>query len=77
MATHPSILAWGIPMDRGVWQATVHWATSVGHDLVTKPSLPPSSLTGLLLESNEMMTMKATLKNFTKLAIFLQDVQKS
>ena len=24
MATHSSILAWGIPMDRGAWQATVH-----------------------------------------------------
>ena len=24
MATHYSILAWRIPMDRGVWQATVH-----------------------------------------------------
>ena len=24
MATHSSILAWGIPMDRGTWQATVH-----------------------------------------------------
>ena len=24
MATHPSILAWRIPMDRGVWQAIVH-----------------------------------------------------
>ena len=24
MATHPSILAWRIPMDRGAWQATVH-----------------------------------------------------
>ena len=24
MATHSSILAWGKPMDRGVWQATVH-----------------------------------------------------
>ena len=23
MATHSSILAWKIPMDRGVWQATV------------------------------------------------------
>ena len=23
-ATHPSILAWRIPMDRGVWGATVH-----------------------------------------------------
>ena len=24
MATHSSILAWGIPMDRGAWQATIH-----------------------------------------------------
>ena len=24
MATHPSILAWRIPMDKGVWWATVH-----------------------------------------------------
>ena len=24
MATHSSILAWRIPMDRGAWQATVH-----------------------------------------------------
>ena len=24
MATHSSVLAWGIPMDRGAWQATVH-----------------------------------------------------
>ena len=24
MATHSSILAWIIPMDRGAWQATVH-----------------------------------------------------
>ena len=24
MATHSSILAWKIPMDREVWQATVH-----------------------------------------------------
>ena len=26
MATHSSILAWKIPMDRGAWQATVHGA---------------------------------------------------
>ena len=26
MATHSSILAWRIPMDRGVWLATVHGA---------------------------------------------------
>ena len=24
VATHSSILAWRIPMDRGAWQATVH-----------------------------------------------------
>ena len=24
MATHSSILAWKIPMNRGAWQATVH-----------------------------------------------------
>ena len=24
MATHSSILDWGIPMDRGAWRATVH-----------------------------------------------------
>ena len=24
MATHSSILAWGIPMDKGVWWTTVH-----------------------------------------------------
>ena len=24
MATHSSIIAWGIPMNRGIWWATVH-----------------------------------------------------
>ena len=24
MATHPSVLAWRIPIVRGAWQATVH-----------------------------------------------------
>ena len=28
------------PMDRGVWQATVHGVTRVRHDLVTKPPPP-------------------------------------
>ena len=27
MATHSSIVAWRIPMDRGAWRATVHGAT--------------------------------------------------
>ena len=28
MATHFSILAWRIPMDRGTWWATVHGVTN-------------------------------------------------
>ena len=32
MATHSSILAWRIPMDRGAWQAIVHGVQRVGHD---------------------------------------------
>ena len=41
MATHSSILAWRIPMDRGAWQATVHGVTRVGHNLATKLPPPP------------------------------------
>ena len=29
MATHSSILAWNIPMDRGAWWATVHGVTEL------------------------------------------------
>ena len=29
MATHSGILAWGIPMDRGSWRATVHGVTEL------------------------------------------------
>ena len=32
MATHSSILAWRIPMDRGSWQGTAHGSQRVGHD---------------------------------------------
>ena len=39
MATHFSILAWRIHVDRRAWQATVHGVARVGHDLGTKP--PP------------------------------------
>ena len=38
MATHSSILAWRIPMDRGACQTTIHGVARVGHDLATKPS---------------------------------------
>ena len=33
MATHSSILAWRIPMDRGAWWATVHGITKSGTGL--------------------------------------------
>ena len=29
MATHSSILAWRIPMDRGAWRAIVHGVTEL------------------------------------------------
>ena len=32
MATHSSILAWRIPMDRGAWWATVHSVAKNRHD---------------------------------------------
>ena len=35
MATHSSILAWRIPVDRGAWRAAVH-GVAVRHDWVTK-----------------------------------------
>ena len=39
MATHSSILAWRIPMDRGAWRAVCSpWNHRVGHDCATKHS---------------------------------------
>ena len=32
LATHSSILAWGIPMDRGAWRAAVQGLHRIGHD---------------------------------------------
>ena len=29
------------PINRGAWWATVHEVAKVGHDLATKPPLPP------------------------------------
>ena len=36
MATHSSILAWRIPMDRGAWRATVHGVAKSWTQLWTK-----------------------------------------
>ena len=38
MATHSSILAWRIPMDRGAWRATVHGVAKSGRQLSNKHS---------------------------------------
>ena len=32
MATHSSVLAWRIPMDRGAWRATAMGSQRVGHE---------------------------------------------
>ena len=37
MVTHSNILAWRIPMDGGIWWATIHGVVRVRHDLMTKP----------------------------------------
>ena len=39
MATHTQYSCLGNPMDRGAWQATIHWVTKVRCHLATKP--PP------------------------------------
>ena len=41
-ATYFSILAWGIPVDRGVWRAIVHGSQTAGHNWVAKYSTPPT-----------------------------------
>ena len=41
VATHSSILAYRMPVDRGAWQAIVRGVTRVRHDLATKPPPPP------------------------------------
>ena len=38
MATHSSILAWSIPVDRGAWWATVHRVAKSQQNPVTKHS---------------------------------------
>ena len=45
MATHSSILAWRIPLDRGAWWATVYGSQRIGHDWATKHSTAYYNLT--------------------------------
>ena len=49
MATHSSILAWRIPMDRGAWRATVH---SVAKESDTTEQLSPEHARLLLFKKS-------------------------
>ena len=42
MATHSSILAWRIPMDRGAWRAAVHALQGVRHNWSNLAHNPPT-----------------------------------
>ena len=50
MATHSSILAWRIPMDRGAWWAAVHGVTEL--DMTEQPSTYLNGLTQKILSSH-------------------------
>ena len=41
MAAHSSILAWRVPMDRGVWGTTVHGVAKNRTPLSDKAQVPP------------------------------------
>ena len=45
----------GNSMDRGMWQATVHGVTRVGHDLVTKPPPPENEASRKKKKQNQGM----------------------
>ena len=44
IATHSSIFAWRIPMDRGAWWATVHGVARVEHSLAAKLLSPDKKI---------------------------------
>ena len=47
MATHSSILAWRIPVDRGAWRAIVHGGQRVEHDWATNNPIRRLEFVGL------------------------------
>ena len=52
-ATHSSILAWRIPINREVWRATVHGMARVRHNVTTKS--PPETYTNFTIEQKTMI----------------------
>ena len=53
MATHSSIPARRIPMDRGAWWGTVHGVQTVRHNWVTKHSTAHTPITGSITKCKE------------------------
>ena len=69
MATHSSILAWRIPVDRGAWRATVHGVARVRHNWVTKPPPPWLIRADLWQKPNrhcKAITLQLKINNFLK-----------
>ena len=56
MATHSSILAWRIPMDRGAWRAAVHGVPSVRHDWAAEHGTAPLVETPAVLSWPEVFS---------------------
>ena len=56
MATHSSILAWRIPMDRGAWWATVHGVTKSQTLLSDQAQLNTDASLILLTRSTPIFT---------------------
>ena len=59
VASHPSILAWRIPMDRGTWGVTVHGGCKE-QDMTEKHSTAQQIITNVIIE---LLTFSLT-KNF-------------
>ena len=45
------------PMDRGTWRAIIYGVTRVGHNLATKPPLPPKFMLSTVQQSEINYTM--------------------
>ena len=67
MATHFSIFAWRIPMDRGAWQATVH-GVAKGWTLL---STEPAKGFGSPLSWPTVLTVSPALINFVVFSFYL------
>ena len=63
MAIHSSILAWGIPMDRGTWRATAHEVTKSQTQLSTHAHIFPHTNKLLSFISETASYLPVTFKN--------------